>query len=481
MAPPNTLPNGQTAQSNRFSQIVSQPSLATAETVQCPVIPSVHVRIVPNIDDPSRCLIFDIVDREFEPGESIKIGRFTDRHTLTHMSFKSKVVSRAHCEIWAETDGKLYIKDTRSSSGTFLNHIRLSSANHESRPTQIQDGDIVQLGIDYQGGQEEIYRSVRMRFELNRSRNPRPMSYTIAAFNNLRQFTNPQKPQKLDTKTNSTKHHSHLIKSCVSPDSSAGLQQKSKPADESIEECCICLYAMAPFQALFVSPCAHSYHYKCIRPLLKSHPGFQCPICRTYSDLEQSVAIEEDLVAKNDVHPTVQDPDQSDSIQQPQPVIPVLASDIEIARDRRTVFIEETTEPITSQPTIHTEPVIQEDSAENEQSSSRRDTDRRLSATSLMEKIKMVFFDKRKSVAVEQPIQRTQPRRKRPNKRPLSYPNFWRRSTTEEDLMDFWPTNPQQSLSNPCSSRPSRPCITIQSSQSTRESEQGSYSLSNSS
>ncbi|OAD72550.1 hypothetical protein PHYBLDRAFT_99811, partial [Phycomyces blakesleeanus NRRL 1555(-)] len=205
------------------------------------------VRIVPNIEDASRCVVFDIVDREFQPGTSIKIGRFTDRHTSSHMSFKSKVVSRAHCEIWSEVDGKLYIKDTRSSSGTFLNHIRLSSANHESRPTQIQDGDIVQLGIDYQGGQEEIYRSVRMRFELNRSRNPRPMSYTITAFNNLQNTSN---------------------------------------ADASIEECCICLCAMAPFQALFISPCAHSYHYKCIRPLLKSHPGFQCPICRTYSDLE---------------------------------------------------------------------------------------------------------------------------------------------------------------------------------------------------
>ena len=58
-----------------------------------------------------------------------------------------------------------------------------------------------------------------------------------------------------------------------------------------LDECCICLYALAPFQALFVSPCSHTYHFKCIRPLLLSYPGFQCPICRTYSDLEASVAI----------------------------------------------------------------------------------------------------------------------------------------------------------------------------------------------
>ncbi|OAD07846.1 hypothetical protein MUCCIDRAFT_134153, partial [Mucor lusitanicus CBS 277.49] len=68
---------------------------------------------------------------------------------LNCMSFKSKVVSRCHCEVWVETDGKLYIRDTKSSSGTFLNHVRLSPAGSESRPVELHDGDIVQLGVDF--------------------------------------------------------------------------------------------------------------------------------------------------------------------------------------------------------------------------------------------------------------------------------------------------------------------------------------------
>jgi pSer/pThr/pTyr-binding forkhead associated (FHA) protein len=84
------------------------------------------------------------------------------------LAFKSKVVSRAHAEIWVEVGGRFYIKDTKSSSGTFLNHVRLSPANAESRPHQIKDGDILQLGVDYQGGTEDIYKSVKIRVEVGR-------------------------------------------------------------------------------------------------------------------------------------------------------------------------------------------------------------------------------------------------------------------------------------------------------------------------
>jgi pSer/pThr/pTyr-binding forkhead associated (FHA) protein len=84
------------------------------------------------------------------------------------LAFKSKVVSRAHAEIWVEAGGKFFIKDTKSSSGTFLNHVRLSPANTESRPHQMKDGDILQLGVDYQGGTEDMYKSVKIRIEVGR-------------------------------------------------------------------------------------------------------------------------------------------------------------------------------------------------------------------------------------------------------------------------------------------------------------------------
>lgn len=79
------------------------------------------------------------------------------------------------------------MRDIQSSSGTFLNNRRLCAANHVSEPFQLHDNDIIQLGVDYQGGTQgkitlvlyyvwplisydlEIYRCVKMRLELNRN------------------------------------------------------------------------------------------------------------------------------------------------------------------------------------------------------------------------------------------------------------------------------------------------------------------------
>lgn len=84
------------------------------------------------------------------------------------MGFKSKVVSRRHCEFWCD-GGQWYVKDVKSSSGTFLNHIRLSAPGMESKAYPLYDGDILQLGIDFKGGEEQIFRCVKIRVELNRA------------------------------------------------------------------------------------------------------------------------------------------------------------------------------------------------------------------------------------------------------------------------------------------------------------------------
>lgn len=163
---------------------------------------------------------------------------------------------------------KIYIKDSGSSSGTFVNHIRLAAANTESTsPHQVVDGDLIQLGVDYKGGLEPMYRAVRMRLEVNRREWQESSSntYNLAAFQQLKNQINT-------TNTTST-------------------------SVEEIQECCICLYCIAPFQALFIAPCSHIYHYRCLRPLLtQNYPGFSCPLCRTYSNLEASVAVEENEV-----------------------------------------------------------------------------------------------------------------------------------------------------------------------------------------
>ncbi|KAK4252151.1 hypothetical protein C7999DRAFT_10234 [Corynascus novoguineensis] len=181
-------------------------------------------------------LKFTPISRTLPTGkEVIRVGRYSERDNQPNVpanapsaapvGFKSKVVSRRHCEFWYE-DGKWYIKDVKSSSGTFLNHIRLSPPGTESKPYPVNDGDIVQLGIDFKGGEEMIFRCVKMRLELNR-----------------------------------------------------GWQNKLNT------------FNIAPCQCLFVAPCSHTWHYKCIRSLLTSpsYPIFICPNCRAGADLEAEV------------------------------------------------------------------------------------------------------------------------------------------------------------------------------------------------
>ena len=141
-------------------------------------------------------LSFSPMSRTLPTGkEVIKVGRYSEREihapvpanapSAAPVGFKSKVVSRRHCEFWFEK-GKWYIKDVKSSSGTFLNHIRLSAPGTESKPFPINDGDLVQLGIDFKGGEEMIYRCVKMRIELNRGWQAKPnnFKYVVRAGSN---------------------------------------------------------------------------------------------------------------------------------------------------------------------------------------------------------------------------------------------------------------------------------------------------------
>lgn len=134
-------------------------------------------------------LSFPPISRTLSNGtEIIRVGRYSERdnHALASVAghqasaapvgFKSKVVSRRHCEFWYE-NGKWYIKDVKSSSGTFLNHIRLSPPSQESKAFPVNDGDIVQLGIDFKGGEEMIFRCVKMRLELNRGWQTKPNTF----------------------------------------------------------------------------------------------------------------------------------------------------------------------------------------------------------------------------------------------------------------------------------------------------------------
>ena len=139
------------------------------------------IRLIPHQDPRSSrpSLAFPPTSRTL-PHEDcvIRVGRYSERDTNPNpapispssapVGFKSKVVSRRHCEFWC-SNGQWYIKDVKSSSGTFLNHIRLCQPSVESKPFPVNDGDVVQLGIDFRGGEEMIFRCVKIRVECNRA------------------------------------------------------------------------------------------------------------------------------------------------------------------------------------------------------------------------------------------------------------------------------------------------------------------------
>ncbi|XP_065178588.1 sarcolemmal membrane-associated protein-like isoform X2 [Sycon ciliatum] len=83
------------------------------------------------------------------PSEQMKVGRSVAKvkAATNNFIFDCKVLSRNHAVIWLE-DGQFFIKDTKSSNGTFVNSHRLSRTGEESAPVPLRDGDIVQFGVD---------------------------------------------------------------------------------------------------------------------------------------------------------------------------------------------------------------------------------------------------------------------------------------------------------------------------------------------
>ena len=166
------------------SSAITMPANAADDSSKLTGLPNDQmptIRFIPHQDPRSNkpSLAFTAASRTL-PHEAcvIRVGRYSERDTspsppannpsAAPVGFKSKVVSRKHCEFWC-SQGQWYVKDVKSSSGTFLNHIRLSQPSTESRPFPINDGDIIQLGMDFRGGEESIFRCVKIRIECNRA------------------------------------------------------------------------------------------------------------------------------------------------------------------------------------------------------------------------------------------------------------------------------------------------------------------------
>jgi len=253
---------------------------------ECETVPVVSVRLV-SYNEPGRSttsLPFEPIERNLVEGVVAKIGRQVNRPTNNAAQaskesiwFQSKVVSRSHAEIWAK-DCQVYLRDVGSSSGTFLNRMRLSPSNKESRPYPLKDGDIIQLGIDYQGKTQDIFKCVIIKI----------------------QITNRTYIQQQKRKANPARFMSALraLLSATNPYSTS-FPGINEPVNNNSIDCCICLCHIGPFQALFIAPCSHCFHYKCINPILSNGDMFLCPVCRQVANLKASVS--SDSLFDNDV------------------------------------------------------------------------------------------------------------------------------------------------------------------------------------
>ncbi|KAI5962968.1 uncharacterized protein KGF55_002760 [Candida pseudojiufengensis] len=277
--PPQTSsrPQPQHTSTAVSSSTINKLSSATTEKDKTDKDGQYSVRLTPLIDHSSSSsgLYFSPIIRKLKPNSNLSIGRYTEKNkaaahakqgSSAPVVFKSKVVSRTHALLECNEEGQWFLKDCKSSSGTFLNHIRLSPASQESLMMPIIDGDIIQLGMDYRGGTEEVYRCVKMRCEFNKSWQRKVNQFNLEIH---------QKFKNLHLNDES------------SPINTENIQNNG--------ECAICLMKVDPCQAIFISPCSHHWHYKCIRPIIiKSYPQFYCPNCRTMCDLETDLDDDDD-------------------------------------------------------------------------------------------------------------------------------------------------------------------------------------------
>ncbi|KAJ7263099.1 hypothetical protein C8J57DRAFT_446882 [Mycena rebaudengoi] len=83
-------------------------------------------------------------------GQRVKIARPPNTKTQPgerNGYFDSRVLSRQHAEVWEEGN-KIFIKDVKSSNGTFINGERLSLEGRESDPYELKSDDILEFGVD---------------------------------------------------------------------------------------------------------------------------------------------------------------------------------------------------------------------------------------------------------------------------------------------------------------------------------------------
>ena len=122
-----------------------------------------------NNEEPS--LIFSVKSKAIKDvRESILLGSHDGEAEKPAFSsfigFDSKMLSKTHCK-FTYYYGRWWIKDLKSTWGTFVNGERLSPERIESGLWGVKSGDVIQLGSSLEGETREEFRPERMelRFE----------------------------------------------------------------------------------------------------------------------------------------------------------------------------------------------------------------------------------------------------------------------------------------------------------------------------
>ncbi|GAB1200132.1 hypothetical protein APSETT444_009499 [Aspergillus pseudonomiae] len=149
--------SGPTA-SSAMSAIHHQPSIVPSQHMLQPQQNGVRAGSAPSGEPPAILTLVPLngtfekkqINVPYFP-ETVRIGRQTNAKTVPTPAngfFDSKVLSRQHAEVWAEKGGRIFIRDVKSSNGTFVNGTRLSPENRESEPHELRENDQLELGID---------------------------------------------------------------------------------------------------------------------------------------------------------------------------------------------------------------------------------------------------------------------------------------------------------------------------------------------